>query len=416
MNARSILILSLGLNLVLAGWFAARLRNRGAAPLPAVPEGTVSEHPLARLRIQRTNVLEVTTNVVVGPGFRWAQLETNDFRAYVANLRAVGCPERTVQHLLIAEIEETYSERIENEPPHPFWETASQRANRKQALELRRIELKREQRALLRELVGINYSSEAFEAWRKEADVASLLGYLDDGKALQVMDTIEEAEGRGKAIRSQARGILIDEDEAKIQALVAETQQALASNLAPFEAEELNLRLMALIQGESFGRQGFIGTDLTGNEVRTLSQLAAGGKDPMEILIKMMVSESELPDVRKDPPEDFEVEARKLLGDQRYAAYLRSGDEKFRDAHNIAMEQKLPPAAAETVYEVHRAAEDEFKRLGADDSLSAEQRRATLNEVRTTTEQTIRQTLGEEGAKKYLERRRLRVPGEGRDR
>ena len=85
MSARAILILSLGLNLVLGAWVLAKPR-RAPATHAAQP---VSEVPAAKSlpvwRVQRTNVIEVTTNRVDAPGFHWSQIETNDYDAFVAH-------------------------------------------------------------------------------------------------------------------------------------------------------------------------------------------------------------------------------------------------------------------------------------------------------------------------------------------
>jgi hypothetical protein len=43
------------------------------------------------------------------PPFRWSQLEsTNDYRVYVANLRAIGCPEPTVEDIVRGDAERAF--------------------------------------------------------------------------------------------------------------------------------------------------------------------------------------------------------------------------------------------------------------------------------------------------------------------
>jgi hypothetical protein len=43
--------------------------------------------------------------------FRWSQLESSDYRVYVANLKAIGCPEQTVRDIIQADVEGLYSAR-----------------------------------------------------------------------------------------------------------------------------------------------------------------------------------------------------------------------------------------------------------------------------------------------------------------
>jgi hypothetical protein len=41
--------------------------------------------------------------------FRWRQLESADYRVYVSNLRAIGCPEQTVRDIICADVDSMYT-------------------------------------------------------------------------------------------------------------------------------------------------------------------------------------------------------------------------------------------------------------------------------------------------------------------
>jgi hypothetical protein len=45
--------------------------------------------------------------------FQWAQIESTDYRTYVANLRGIGCPERTIRDIIIADVNGLYFARRE---------------------------------------------------------------------------------------------------------------------------------------------------------------------------------------------------------------------------------------------------------------------------------------------------------------
>ncbi len=45
------------------------------------------------------------------PSFCWSQIESSDYRAYVRNLRGIGCPERTVRDIIHADIDGLYTTR-----------------------------------------------------------------------------------------------------------------------------------------------------------------------------------------------------------------------------------------------------------------------------------------------------------------
>src|SRR5689334_5146891 len=96
-----LLILNIGL---LAGtgyyWYTHR-------PVPEVTP-TVEEPPATNEPVViKTVVHEVVTN-----DFRWAQLESEDYRAYVARLRSIGCPEQTIRDIIIADLDKVLAPKV----------------------------------------------------------------------------------------------------------------------------------------------------------------------------------------------------------------------------------------------------------------------------------------------------------------
>ena len=43
--------------------------------------------------------------------FHWSQIESSDYRAYVANLRGIGCPEQTIRDIIGADVDTLYAPR-----------------------------------------------------------------------------------------------------------------------------------------------------------------------------------------------------------------------------------------------------------------------------------------------------------------
>jgi hypothetical protein len=43
--------------------------------------------------------------------FNWSQLESSDYRDYIANLRGVGCPEQTIRDIITADVDNLYERR-----------------------------------------------------------------------------------------------------------------------------------------------------------------------------------------------------------------------------------------------------------------------------------------------------------------
>jgi hypothetical protein len=49
----------------------------------------------------------------IGASFRWSQLESTDYKIYIANLRGIGCPEQTIRDLIVADVHNLYSLRCQ---------------------------------------------------------------------------------------------------------------------------------------------------------------------------------------------------------------------------------------------------------------------------------------------------------------
>jgi hypothetical protein len=86
-------------------WFGQRLsrndsRYRAAGSLSVAPSPARSSKPSTEESIQTRHV-----------PFQWAQLESTDYRAYIANLRNIGCPERTIRDIITADIDSLYASR-----------------------------------------------------------------------------------------------------------------------------------------------------------------------------------------------------------------------------------------------------------------------------------------------------------------
>src|SRR6516162_1933421 len=93
MRWRVIALISLGVNVLLAAvWLATPLRfpSRSGSLASATRDGQFGSG--------RTNF------VVRRTFFSWRDVESPDYPVYIANLRAIGCPEQTIRDLIIADV------------------------------------------------------------------------------------------------------------------------------------------------------------------------------------------------------------------------------------------------------------------------------------------------------------------------
>src|SRR5688572_31752449 len=160
MKLRLILILSVCVNLALAG--AYFISKRIVKITPQVSEAAPAAKTAIKSERERRVQLAgtVTTN-----DFHWASVESDDYREYIANLRAIGVPEETIRDIIIADVNKLYAGRLAALYPSPkdfkWWQT-DDRGSREERRdrERKRRELNDEKRTLIKELLGVDLETE----------------------------------------------------------------------------------------------------------------------------------------------------------------------------------------------------------------------------------------------------------------
>src|SRR6476620_576439 len=113
MRARVLLWICLGLNVLLVVMVVLLARDSSQQILPADVFVKARSAPL------------IKTNVVVRrQPFTWSEIESPDYRTYIANLRRGGCPEKTIRDIIVADVNDLYADRIAKEivfPEQKWW-------------------------------------------------------------------------------------------------------------------------------------------------------------------------------------------------------------------------------------------------------------------------------------------------------
>lgn len=397
------LVLSLALTGALLAMNVALHRTRLAAPGPDVERKlTVTTKRLVR-NLPPPPAAVAPTNP---PPFHWSALESPDYATYAANLRTVGCPERTLRDILLPDIEKLYDERkaaLADGPEDRFWETADQRDARQRTRDARLRALELEKRALIRQLLGADWNFAALKELRSESlasgIVEVLLGFTDVARTDYLFTTHQMFESDAKALQTATEGILLDEDLPKLHALRDGFEATLARGLAPAEVEELRLRLAALEGLEHLQRRN--GVAVTGAELREIAKLRA---DTHDMLAKALNLDDELysAELRAKGEAAFNELLRRFLGAERFADVERAKDGLFRELFQSTEKQGVSKAALVQAYEARRAAEEQARQVRADAQLSAEERALLLAALRAQTSQALARSLGPVGFGSYL--------------
>ena len=394
MKRPGILLASLALNLLVAAALAVVHERRSALPANQV----IGVNQPAPNRVENEQNL-LSTNLptaVSRPAkFHWGFVESADYRQYIANLRAIGCPERLIRDIIVADVGKLYVGKMREvnswDDWQPWYGRDRQQARRRERSE-RISALQAEQRALLKELLGIDPHDRQDEFIHNGGIVALALGFLMEPKPVQILAMIEEFSEAVRKVNDKTRGILLKEDREQLDLLRQGTMNKLKATMTPAEFEELSLRA----QGIRKFLEGDIhleGVSLSGTEFRQLCGLSRITGDVIQDeLLRDREDLSEEEEGRRQKA--FEAEVKKLLGPARFAEFQRAQQPEFRDALDFTEEHHLPVSAAAKVSDAMRHASEQANAIKQNQALSPDEQAAALTVLKSVTVNALSSALG----------------------
>lgn len=396
MNAKPILAASLLLNAALA---VAMLLRSSPPPEsqpsagPSKPAGTTSFTPIPG----KGSVTLATTNTIVRK-FNWESVESADYRQYIANLRSVGCPDKTIRDIILADVTELYDQKKKlvraGGKKFEYWKPGMAAMMMGGGDDETRNKLKAiddERDKVLRDL-GIEPDQKS-QASSLLGQIDNLFSFLPEEKRGAVMKVMTDMQT--KMAKTMESGQPDMTEMAKVQ---KEMEKSIKALLTPEEALDYDLRLSNVA---NMMRMQSAGYEPNEKEFLEVFKLRKSFDDEFS----MMVQPGDLP---KDEQEKRAAADKKLkddikttLGEQRYAEYERAQDYNFQAMLTAAKKSDLGVAEAAQVYDMKKLAEQKASELRSNSKLSNEDRTAALQAIRTETERSMQQTLGEKGWQSY---------------
>jgi len=400
---------SLIANLVLASIW---LNRRSSRTLQSNPhsEGLNSQAESAISKMDRSKVETFETVAAIGSEpLTWKQLESSDLKGFIRHLRAVGCPEETVQDLVLAQVNRQHAARTRELWPDrfktkDFWEMSSQRdqAEVKKNREMMRNEreMRKEKSALLVELLGVDPEKERrkaaggedFTDWQQ-----SRVGFLPESKREAVMKFLDEFEDKMQEFHARNRGLYDGQFRAEQRQLEAERLQGLAPYLTTAELREYELRQSQLATQLSFDLRGL---SLSRDQYETIFDIRKKYGDSIHNF-----GDIDSPERGKEAEKNQKAMKDDLagaLGPEFTKQYERSQDYSFRQLTSLAKRNDLPTDTAAKVYDFKTASEQSVKQLQENTTITGEERQKALQQVRAETQKTVKEALGEKVYNAYL--------------
>lgn len=416
MKSRVGLAISIGLNLGLVGayvWMRSNSppnENGRAEPLIVVEghDGVSGTNLQAKLGYPSRPNFKFPTNVL--SHITWRSIESPDYRKYVENLRAIQCPEETVEDIIVADINDLYSakwkELVQKDADDfKYWQTGdglpgflSGEAEEQAKL------LDEERRNLIMDLLGVP-AGDSLAEFSDVAPIELTLSFIPADRRAQVVAAQEQFARDQSTLISGADGI--EDLEGQLQLLWDAYEDQLDTLMTPEErmrfemttsslAMELRLELTGFEPSEEEFQQIYEARKQREEEIE-LAQVAVMLQAGVELL------EQQKMEAQRQEEVAFQAELLDQLGPERYAEYQRTGDPSYQTLIRSSLMNLVTPITANRMYELQQIANVEVAKVRANTDFSLEQRETALIGIQTETDRTIRTDFGPDAFRSFQE-------------
>lgn len=370
---------SLALNAVLA---AVVLRPERSEALPAALPAAL---PSAHLDAEAT-----ATRVAPAPDARavgtaaapllWSQIESDDYRQYIANLRAVGCPEETIRDVISADLGAVYTARaraIWSPAKLEYWQKDERGGpTPDQARQLAALE--REEAAASRELLGRAVSpQERIDLLFLQLHGAERqLLYLTEEKRAAALAVLQDSGMNQREQELLGQGQYSSEQERR---LFDDKLKHLAKVLSPEEVEEFRLRHAPEATWLRTELQYF---DCTPEEFQRLldARQQTRGQGPQHDLLNREAATEQV---------------RTLFGDARASEFERVTDLHYQQARRTVDRLGLPAELADQAWAICRDARQAAQQTAANTAAPLEDRILKVRSIQEDADRRLNDVLGE---------------------
>jgi hypothetical protein len=335
--------------------------------------------------------------------FNWSQLESTDYRQYIANLRAIGCPEVTLKDIIMTDVMRLYAQRrgqyYQNGRAFKFWETDEKRKLKQPQIEEREKQLAqidKELPAVLRELLGVNYEREINKYFVDTDEDNRRLAFLSEDKRSRLTALRDQFEGERERVKYNLQdGTLSPEDIEKLKKIDEEQDAALSGVLTPEEKEDYQLSMSPTADHL---RSELIGFNPTEDEFRGLfqRQQAIDSAYAYEDM-----SDPTVRDAKAAEEQKMMDDVKSQLSPDRAAALDRSKDPDYQSLSILSERFDLPAETSQTIVDMRQTAEDEKQQLLANKDIPPDRLDAALKAIEAETERAARETLGDQAYTQY---------------
>ena len=408
MNPRRVSLILLVINLGLVAGLAWVIYSmkRGPAVITSPAKAEVVTNTITQIAVRKINATNLLAALAAGRSMNWRLLESTNYVTYIDNLLAFGCPDETVQDIIIADIAKLYAQRRAELrarlQPYKFWQTLDPVNGSPATPELQQglNALEKEQRDLVRELLGVDLRKEMAIYTGEDDYDAEDYSFLPAGKQESVRTVADKYDDLEQEIYSRSRGLMLDEDQEAIKQLQRQRRAELATVLTPEELDEYDLRHSETANNMRTQLAGFQPSE---DEFRRIFRLQKTFDDNFEQAFDARddVATEAKARAQQDAQAALNAEVQKILGPERFAEYQRAQDMDYRALLQLGDRFELPAEVANRVYSMKLAAEQYKLQVETNPNITEAQREQMIAALARETERSVTATLGDQAVRTY---------------
>ena len=396
---KALIILSIALNVVLAGYINLQGRQKrptATAEQSMAPENLKPTSSFTARKSSEQNPGTIQVTSVRESDFNWRMVESEDYRAYIHNLRSIGCPESTIRDIIIADLDKLYARKLAplRRPPieFKFWVNDQSSFYNQQSDEYVKAQREgmKEKAELLKQLLGEDYQKEiARENGWNHPDPFEKLSPEARKQAQALTEKFNEE--RSELYRKAKNHIDMGTQE-DLRALRRKLHDDMAKFLSPQELLDYEVRTSETAQNLKYNElQAF---DADEAEFRAIFK----AKQDVELA---QPAEGQPNKDWLDKKKDSEVELKEALGEARYVQYQKAQDYEYQNLLQLVEARGLEKTVIEQIETMKAEAQKAALELRRNKDLTPEQRTEALAAIRAETEKTVATTLGDRNFKTY---------------
>jgi hypothetical protein len=419
MRPKMIMVILCASALALTGAIVGVARSKG----PVVTEGSkgfeVAAPVSERIKL-RQETMKSGSGAGAGaiPTFHWSEVESADYKEYIAKLRAVQCPEETIRDIIVADINKLYAPReapfkvVVEAPEDGSGDWHADRPRRQANFERRKQlhAIQREKNALLKELLGIELPLEPLRGRdsRSYELFEAAFNALPAHKRETVRAIQENYWQMSDALKDKYDHKRTPEYLEEYRQINADRRAKLEAVLTPDELEDYDMRHSNVARNLQSSLQGFNATE---EEFKTIYRIRKGIEEPHGGLIGIVTpvdaqgNPISTAQSSSDRRREMDEKIKEALGPERAREYELSQDSTYRTLSSLGQRYGLSSDAVMQSYELQQSYRTQQRDLMNNRSLSNEERNAALRQLRDNQFNQFSEVVGERAAMAYLRNR-----------